>query len=92
MDGNTIYEEKHRRPKWVTKNELKQFQSTPEDILSFENSRNNRIKMEDPFSRMPKENKVFPHINSDDVSKFIVGQSYLAKRPIDKETTTGMHP
>ena len=55
------------------------------DLLQ-ENSRNARIKMEDPFTRNPNEKKVFNHIKEQDIAKYIVGSSYLGKEKLDLVT------
>ena len=73
VHGNEIYPTKYRKPKWVAKIEQNRFFNAKDDSLDVENSRNNRIKMEDPFLRRPHDNSVFTHIEDLDICKFIVG-------------------
>lgn len=54
--------------------------------MAGENSRNNRIRMEDPFSREPENTKVFTHIRDIEVAKYIMGSSYLEKDELDEFT------
>jgi len=92
INGQTIYEEKHRKPKWVTKNELGRFNKHIDETLSVENSRNNRIRMEDPFIRKVNDKYVFTHIQDTDIAKYIIGQSYLSKRVLNTKDVIGIHP
>jgi len=57
----------------VSKAELERYNRNKDDSLSIENSRNNRIKMEDPFMRKTDEKHIFPSMNETDISKFIIG-------------------
>lgn len=48
--------------------------------------------MEDPFMRKTDEKHIFPSMNETDISKFIIGQSYLSKRMLDYSEQIGIHP
>lgn len=50
---------------------------------SKENTRNSRIRMEDPFLRAPHLNTVFSHIKDNEVAKYIIGVSYLEKAAME---------
>tara|TARA_B110000305_G_scaffold182525_1_gene202653 strand:+ start:498 stop:770 length:273 start_codon:yes stop_codon:yes gene_type:complete len=58
--------------------------------MAGENSRNNRIRMEDPFTREPENTKVFTHIRDIEVAKYIMGSSYLEKDELDDFTVIGI--
>ena len=58
--------------------------------MAGENSRNNRIRMEDPFSREPENDKVFTHIRDIEIAKYIMGSSYLEKDELDEFTVIGI--
>ena len=88
--GNIVYQAKFRKPKFVLSTELERFNRFENKRSSQDNSRNNRIRMEDPLSRNPGEKYIFPHIQDFEISKFIVSSSYLEKDKLDMETTIGM--
>ena len=87
-----VYEAKHRRPKWVPQTEYERFMRFEDRSLSKENTRNSRIRMEDPFSRSPEINTVFSHIKDTEVAKYIIGVSYLEKAHMDRRSKIGIRP
>lgn len=87
-----MYAAKLRKPKWVLRSELDRFARHEDRSLSVENSRNARIKMEDPFTRAPHLKTVFSHIRDTDIAKYIVGSSYLSKDQLDQKARIGVHP
>jgi hypothetical protein len=87
-----VYAAKLRKPKWVLRSEFDRFSRHEDRSLSEQNSRNARIKMEDPFIRAPHLKTVFSHIKDSDIAKYIVGSSYLSKDHLDQITIIGMHP
>mmetsp|Transcript_13258 Transcript_13258/g.20739 ORF Transcript_13258/g.20739 Transcript_13258/m.20739 type:complete len:272 (-) Transcript_13258:3293-4108(-) len=91
-DGNLAYESKHRKPKWVMQAEYDRFMKFEDRSLSQENSRNNRIRMEDPFQRVPHLNTVFSHIKDREIAKYIISSSYLEKGNLDMLSEIIMHP
>jgi hypothetical protein len=92
QDGNIVYASKLRKPKWVLRTEHDRFERHEDPLCSVENSRNARIKMEDPFTRAPHLKTVFSHIRDTDIAKYIVGSSYLSKDQLDLKTRIGIHP
>ena len=91
-DGEEVYEAKHRKPKWVKPSELERFKKFEDHGLSQENSRNNRIRMEDPFAREPDNKYVFNHIQSHEICKYIMGVQYLEKDVLDDGRVVKIHP
>ena len=87
-----VYEAKHRRPKWVPQTEYERFMRFEDRSLSKENTRNSRIRMEDPFSRCPHLDTVFSHIKDTEVAKYIIGVSYLEKAELDRRSKIGIRP
>lgn len=77
--GNIIYEPKHRKPKWVLKSEHLRFQKYEDPNLTISNSRNNRIRMEDPFIRRTDDKYVFTHITDNEIAKYMIAVGYLEK-------------
>jgi hypothetical protein len=75
--GQLAYKPKHRKPKWVTKNELDRFNQFENTAFQFENSNDGRIIIENPFIRRPDNNGVWNHISEEEVTKYISTMSYL---------------
>jgi hypothetical protein len=90
--GNTIYESKHRKPKWVLQSEYQRFQRNEDQTLSQCNSRNNRIRMEDPFIRRLDDRYVFTHIQDIEIAKYMVAVAYLEKDALSYRQVIGVHP
>ena len=90
--GHTIYESKHRKPKWVLQSEYQRFQRNEDQTLSQCNSRNNRIRMEDPFIRRPDDKYVFTHIQDFEIAKYMVAVAYLEKDVLSYREEIGVHP
>lgn len=90
--GNTIYDSKHRKPKWVLQTEYQRFQKNEDQTLSQCNSRNNRIRMEDPFIRRPDDKYVFTHIQDFEIAKYMVAVAYLEKDALSRREEIGVHP
>lgn len=70
----------------MLQSEYDRFMKFEDCAMAGENSRNNRIRMEDPFSREPENTKVFTHIRDIEVAKYIMGSSYLEKDELDEFT------
>lgn len=83
--GNFAYEGRHRKPKWVQPQELERFRRHEDRSLGHGNSRNSRIRIEDPFLRRPDANTIFDHISAPEISKYVIGSSYLEKSQLDHE-------
>jgi hypothetical protein len=56
------------------------------------NSRNNRIRMEDPFIRRPFDKQVFSHISDMEIAKYMVAVGYLEKDVLSYAEEIGIHP
>ena len=72
--------------------EYERFMKYEDRSQSMENSRNARIRMEDPFLREPQTNTVFSHIKDAEVAKYIIGVSYLEKSVLDHDWRVGIQP
>jgi len=92
--GNIAYESKHRKPKWVDNAELERFRKCELEDPNFspEQSRNNKIRIEDPFVRHPGSNKVFDHISDLDIAKYIIGTAYLEKVKMAEDAVIPTEP
>ena len=82
--GNFAYESKHRKPKWVLPQEFERFKKFEDHSLIKDSSRNDYIRIENPFERQPDNNKIFDHIRSDEIGKYMNGVSYLEKLRLSK--------
>ena len=60
--------------------------------MSQSNSRNNRIRMEDPFIRRLDDRHVFTHITDIEIAKYMVAVAYLEKDVLSYAQEIGVHP
>ena len=84
--GNFAYEQKHRKPKWVLPQEYERFKKFEDYSLVKDSSRNDYIRIENPFERQLNNNKIFDHIRADEIGKYMNGVSYLEKLKLSKKT------
>ena len=78
--GAVAYDAKHRKPKWCKKSELDRFNRFEDAAFHDENTKNGRVRIEDPFARQPSNNKVFDHITDIEIAKYMAGLIYLDKQ------------
>jgi hypothetical protein len=55
-------------------------------------SRNNRIRMEDPFCRRPDDKHIFTHISDIEIAKYMIAVAYLEKDELSNDQNIGVHP